>query len=71
MFDLPSDHAWPARVLLIERPQPRRMRLATPQDLLRDAWRLLYHARLDAHTAELVATGRLTLEAAQRWLLLS
>ena len=65
-FDLPSDHAWPARVLLIERPQPRRMRLATPQDLLRDAWRLLYHARLDAHTAELVATGRLTLEAAQR-----
>src|SRR5690606_26022744 len=59
-MDLPADHAFAPRVLLIQRPKQEKTTTLARGQVLLEYWRLLYHSRIDAHMRSLREDGRLT-----------
>ncbi|MEX2215209.1 MAG: hypothetical protein WD768_13840 [Phycisphaeraceae bacterium] len=59
-LDLPDGHQFAEQTILIQRPRPEKVATVPRGQLLLEFWRLLYHARIDAHLAQRVAEGSLT-----------
>ena len=55
---LAEDAALPEKVVLLARPEPRKLAVTPADDLLVGYWRLLFHARVHVALDELTASGR-------------
>jgi len=58
-LDLPSDHAFASRVLLIQRPRQDKITTLSRSQMLLEYWRLLFHSKVDAHMRSLREEGKL------------
>ncbi len=57
---LPADPELPATVLLLAEPDPGRLLVTPPGELLRRYWQLLFHARVHAELEQRRGAGKLT-----------
>ncbi len=63
---LAEDAALPEKVVLLARPDPRKLAATPADDLLIRCWRLLFHARVHAALEERAASGGLSPAAVRR-----